>query len=556
MNDLTAFLWRRVVESRIMQGWLSGMTIFFSVLVAYAQQPPHANDPRIQIRLLTQFHDPARPCRIAKNPIDGDLYCMTLAGTIYHLILQPGENASTLELVANSHDHSQDQAMGFTIGPDGRFYIVGNHKDTNDSAWTFATITVGSLDVASGVRTWITVATTDRYPLGGGAYDHLFNAIEVSPDGQWLYVNSGSRTDHGEVESFQDRFPGLREDILTSTIFRIPAAGKNLFLPRDRETLEAEGRIWCQGVRNTFDLRFSPEGLLFGTENGPDRSMSDELNVLLKGYHYGFPWRMGDEDNPQQFPDYDPANDKLLDPKYTAVKLGLYEKDPTFPPVPAGTLMFEAIENLGPDADEYRDRIDGTIHDASDLGLSIRSVSAHRSPLGLVFDESKALAPPYQGHAFFLGYMNGDPNGDALPGPFHDAGEDLLHMELIPDGLNFKAKIQKLVTGFRNPIDSEILSNRVYVLTFGDASIWELTFPSADSVECLNPHWIPAGFSMTLRTGHHGAYELQDSNDLHEWKDLQSIDLEPGDTSVLLPAERLTANFRYYRVRAATPSLH
>ena len=50
-----------------------------------------------------------------------------------------------------------------------------------------------------------------------------------------------------------------------------------------------------------------------------DRDDSEELNWLREGHHYGFPWRMGLNETPQQFADYDPAEDLLLNPASYAV---------------------------------------------------------------------------------------------------------------------------------------------------------------------------------------------------------------------------------------------
>ena len=62
--------------------------------------------------------------------------------------------------------------------------------------------------------------------------------------------------------------------------------------------------------------------------------MSDELNWLRPGLHFGFPWRIGGADNPQQFPDYNPSTDKHLNQDFVAVQKGTYKKDPTFPKAP------------------------------------------------------------------------------------------------------------------------------------------------------------------------------------------------------------------------------
>jgi hypothetical protein len=98
---------------------------------------------------------------------------------------------------------------------------------------------------------------------------------------------------------------------------------------------------------------------------------------------------MGGADNPQQFPTYTTNTDKLLDSRYIAVQGGYYHNDPTFPPPP--TNFAEPVINLGPDADSYRDPVDGSIKDASNLGQTLSTFTAHRSPLGLVFDRVGAM---------------------------------------------------------------------------------------------------------------------------------------------------------------------
>ena len=162
------------------------------------------------------------------------------------------------------------------------------------------------------------------YPNSKTAYDHRLNGIIVDQTANVVYVNSGSRTDHGEVQSAGGVYPGVRDVGLTACILKLPTDGNNIALQNDRTWLRNRGYIFAEGTRNTFDMAFAPNGDLFGTENGPDRDMSDELNWLRPGRHYGFPWRIGAADNPQQFPDYDPANDRLLNPLFNAVKKGYY----------------------------------------------------------------------------------------------------------------------------------------------------------------------------------------------------------------------------------------
>src|SRR6185503_14347017 len=220
----------------------------------------------------------------------------------------------------------------------------------------------------------------------------------------------------------------------------------NLLLPNDEGALRSAGYIFAEGTRNSFDLAFAPNGDLFATENGPDRDMSEELNWLRAGRHFGFPWRIGGTDNPQQYPNYDPHTDRLLDGRTGAVALGYYHNDPTFPAPPAN--MIEPIINLGPDADRFRDPADGSIKDASALGQTLSTFTAHRSPLGLVFDRAGAMAVPFQNHGFVLGFTPGDPTGNSVAGPFNDPSQDILDLNLTKLGnTNYQTTTTRIVGG-------------------------------------------------------------------------------------------------------------
>ena len=136
-------------------------------------------------------------------------------------------------------------------------------------------------------------------------------------------VPAYSHSDHGEVQDGKGAFPDLRETTLTAVVLRVPTDARELVLPNNRDALRAQGFLFAEGLRSAYDLAFAPNGDLFATENGPGRDMAEELNWLRQGHHYGFPWRMGLEDTPQQFPDYDPASDFLLPTGFTAVREGI-----------------------------------------------------------------------------------------------------------------------------------------------------------------------------------------------------------------------------------------
>jgi len=441
---------------------------------------------------------------------------------------------------------------GMAIGPDGAIYLVGN-TTTNNGQSTFATIMKG-VPGAGGSRQWSLLAQTEPYPLGNTGYDHLFNGVIVSLDGQQLYVNSGARTDHGEVQSDGGLYPNTRDVPLTAKILRLPASGSGLLLPNDLGALRTAGYIFAEGVRNAFDFGFAPGGELFVTENGPDRDMPDSLLWLQEGLHYGFPWRMGGADNPQQFPDYNPANDPLLDPRFYAVEQGFYHNDPTFPPPP--TNFTPPVFNLGPDADEFRNPTNGAYEDASTLGTTITTFTAHRSPLGLVFDRGGAMASPFHNHGFVLGHTPGDATGTNAVGPFFDPSQDLLDLELTPLGTtNFQARVTRVAGGFDMPVDAEVISNKLYVIEYGgNQDVWEITFPATAPATILTmPQWMENNtFRFTVTGAVPGqSYEVQRSMNLVNWLALGQM--HATNTQFVFTDANATDTLRFYRVESPPP---
>ena len=69
-------------------------------------------------------------------------------------------------------------------------------------------------------------------------------------------------------------------------------------------------------------------------------------------------------------------------------------------------------------------------------------------------------------------------------GPFNDASQDLLDLELTKLGdTNYQARVRRIVGGFSNPIDAEIIGNRIYVIEYGGSfGIWEVTIPRRLSI--------------------------------------------------------------------------
>ena len=519
-------------------------TAFFSALVVIGHSSPVVLNPNLQIRLVMNTTGGANSVRLAKDPRNNQLYYLKINGDIYRVNLQTGSGSTSTKLYS-SLDHGLSSSVeGFAIGPDGTMYVLGN--TTTNTTMNLVRISKG-VPNGGGGRTWSLLARTEPYPLSQTAFDHLYNGMIVSPDGQYLYVNAGSRTDHGEVQSTGGAYPNLRDAPLTAKIFRLPTSGSNLVLSNDLSALRQAGYIFAEGVRNSFDFGIAANGDLFATENGPDRDMSEELNWIRPGLHYGFPWRMGGTDNPQQFPSYDPATDKLLDPRFVAVANGYYHNDPTFPPPP--TNFAEPVINVGPDADSFRDPADGSIKDASSLGQTLSTFTAHRSPLGLVFDTLGAMAPPFQNHGFMLSWTPGDPTGNSTPGPFKDASADMVDLNLTKLGsTNYQTTVTRIIGGFANPIDAEIVGNRIYVIEYGgNQGIWEVTFPpSPPAVILSGPTRNGNGrFSFNV-TGAPGlTYQIDTSSNLLNWLSLTSV--IPTNSPFFITDPTATNSYQFYR---------
>ena len=485
---------------------------------------PAVLNTNLQLRLVlnTAISGGAASVRIAKDPRNNTLYYLKINGDVFQLRLAAGTGSSSTR-VYSSADHGLSTSVeGMAIGPDGTIYLTANITTNSNS--NIARIMKG-VPNGAGVRVWSMLAETQPYPLSRTAFDHLSSALVLSPDGSSIYLNVGSRTDHGEVQSTGGVYPNLRDTGITAKILRLPANGSNLILTNDINVLRNSGYVFAEGTRNAFSLAFAPNGDLFGTDNGPDRDMSDELNWLRLGAHYGFPWRMGAADNPQQFPNYNPTNDLMLDGRFIAVKNGYYHNDPTFPAAP--TNMVDPVINLGPDADSYRVPADGSLHKGSVTGATVSTFTAHRSPLGLVFDMAGAMAPPFQGQGFMLSWTPGDPTGNTVAGPFLDPSQDMVDLNLTKLGnTNYQARATRIVGGFSNPIDAAIITNRVYVIEYGgNQGIWEVTFPPAiPPILLSDPAWLPGkAFGFTLSTAAGASYQIDASTDLSNWSSFATL---------------------------------
>ena len=279
------------------------ISFFVFVVNTNAQPTPERSD--ITIRSLANVG--SATVRIKYDSVTKHMYILQNDGVIKRVDLN-NNGTATLATLYTTADHGLSEPLGMTFGKDGTMYLVGIEVTDTNSSYGVGRVVKGIPDtIGSENRTWSTLAETVPYTWGH-VYNHDMNAMIIDSTGQYLYLNSGACTDHGEERE------GHREVGLTDIILKLPVDGNNIMLQNDREWLRSQGYIFAEGIRNTFDFAYSANGDMFGPENSDDRDDPEELNWLREGHHYGFPWRIGGDNTPQQYYPYDPHSDPLLSP--------------------------------------------------------------------------------------------------------------------------------------------------------------------------------------------------------------------------------------------------
>ena len=211
--------------------------------------------------------------RIARDPVSGTLHYMTFDSNVFQIDVS-ANGPPTSRKIADSTDHGITRLQGMAFH-DSTLFLVGNIR-VNNGKGTRGRLMRGTPD-DRGKRAWSTVFMTDEIGSTKTLYDHGFNGIAVSPDGQHLYINSGARTDHGEVQDNDGEYPGSRDEPLTAAIFKVPTNARGLTLPNDADALAAGGYLFAEGIRNCYDLAFAPNGHLFCVSNSSDYDHPEDM---------------------------------------------------------------------------------------------------------------------------------------------------------------------------------------------------------------------------------------------------------------------------------------
>lgn len=414
--------------------------------------------------------------RLLIHPVSGDFYYTTFDGGVFHITKKNGSLISEKVISEESHGINKLQGAAFA---GSELFLCGNTTE-NSNKGTRGRMVRFSI-VPNTTPKMTVVFNTEEYGLNATTWDHGWNALVLSPDEQFIFVNSGARTGHGEIQDDKGVYPNARDNALTTKIFKIPVKAQDLLLPNDINKLKADGYLYAEGIRNAYDMAFDPENNLFAVVNSSDYDHSEDMFWIRQGHHYGFPWVMGGIENPQQYPDFvpDPKIDPFLPASSHGMLMKYFRNDPTFPKIPEGVKFSPGVQNIGPDANEYRGH-SGKILDGDNTGVTISTFTAHSSPLGLVFDTKKALSDEFKGDGFVLRNTLGSKS--SLMKPFTDQGRDLLHLDMSYDkgSDNYYMKTTRIVDSFNNPTDAVLVGNSLYVIEYDakEGSIWKITLPA------------------------------------------------------------------------------
>jgi glucose/arabinose dehydrogenase/mono/diheme cytochrome c family protein len=440
-------------------------------------QAPNALRPDIKVSHYMYVDSMA--VRLLQHPISKDLYYTTFDGKVF-MVKNQGNGPTSVQ-VLSAKDHGIGRLQG-AIFVDNQLFLCGN-VDLDNKLGTSGRMVRFQVD-SNKASNMNVVFTTVKYGSNQTIFDHGWNALAVSPDKKYIFVNSGARTDHGEVQDNGGKYPNARDNSLTSKIFRFPVDAKDLVLPDDKNKLKADGYLYAEGIRNAYDMAFDGTGNLFAVVNSSDYDNPEDMFWIREGHHYGFPWVMGGIENPQQFPDWqpNPETDPYINKFSHSWQVRYFHNDTTFPKIPEGVKFSPGVQNLGPDANEYRGH-SGKVLDGDITGVPVSSFTPHCSPLGLFFDTKKELAGDLKGDGFVIRYTNGRRGG--MMGAFTEEGSDLLHLHMTYDPAmdNYFMKTTRIVDGFNEPVDAILVGNDVYVIEYSGekGNIWKITLPGEKS---------------------------------------------------------------------------
>jgi len=369
-------------------------------------QPPDGFTLREIVRM------PNNPVRLASDGTGAALYVLCANGDVHRVAPATGEIRQVLWGKRYLEQRPGDLGppvfvLGMTMDKQKRLYIASNQlnggtKPVQNIVTIYRSTATANGDPAD-LKPWFQTA----YP-GSPAYMHAVEHIAFGPDG-FLYAGNGARTDGGQTGGESDYYQN-GETAVTACIWRIdPAAEKPEF------------EIHARGVRNAYGFCWSDQGEMFATENGPDADAPEELNLIEKGRHYGFP--------------------------YTYADWGTRKAYPFTPDPPPGTEFALPIVNRGP-AGGFD-------------GRPLSTFDPHSSPGGIVW-LGDDFPPGWRGTLLLTRF------GNFLKTPKDNVGYDVLRAALRKNDRGvYEAEITTVLAPLGRPMDIHLGgSGRIYIAEY------------------------------------------------------------------------------------------
>jgi len=346
------------------------------------------------------------PTRLASDGEGKVLYSLCFNGDVWRVDLSNG-NLRQILWGAQYLDLKLGETfiVGFTLDAQKRLYIVSNQRNEAVTPHRAEVIIYRTTKTENGEPSQPQPWFKTSYPWGTGNH-HAVGHIAFGPDGM-LYVNSGSRTDSNDPGD-DPRISKEGETPLTACLWRL-----------DPRAEKPEIEIYARGLRNAYGFCWNDQGEMFATENGPNADAPEELNLIEKGKHYGFPYQYSDWTK-KPYP-------------YT-------------PDAPAGLEITLPVANIGPDA--------------GFKGKPFSTFDQHSSPSGIVF-LGDDFPPEYRG-TFLVGRF-----GILIEQP-SDYGFDLLQMRVRKNAEGkLEASTKAILTPLARPVDVHLSGKgKVYIAEY------------------------------------------------------------------------------------------
>jgi glucose/arabinose dehydrogenase/mono/diheme cytochrome c family protein len=365
---------------------------------------------------------PQRGVRLASDGEGRVLYMLTEDGDVFRVETETGQTRQLLWAKSYLVTRGKNTGgltfatVGMTMDKQKRLYILGNQQDSSKPP------------VQNHVTIYRTTAFVDGDPVdpkpwfwtnypGSPAYIHGAECIAFGPDG-FLYVGNGARTDGGQTGTTGTWYGG-GETPITACIWRLDPRLENP--PID---------IFARGIRNAYGFCWNDKGEMVATENGPDADPEEELNLIERGKHYGFPYT------------------------FAAWKRKAYANTPDPPPGLEFTLP---IPNIGPDG--------------GFAGKPIYTFDPHSCPGGIAF-LGDDFPEGFRG-TFLLARF-----GNFITSVKESSGYDVLQAKLRrnTDG-KYEAEIHTVLAPLGRPLDVHVSGKgKVYICEYSRGTNYSMPY--------------------------------------------------------------------------------